>query len=137
MTHKAINKPWDESEILKVRQIMTSNDHINPTERIKLAAQQVDRTFNSVQFKWYTHIKKIRAASTDVITDDTPQPLISTKQAKVYIDMKGQAFLSKQEAVDSNINYILIEMENTDNLYTWMLDNKDKVNFILNSKTED
>jgi hypothetical protein len=141
MTHKALNQPWSNEEIALVRNIMNGNPDLKPGEKIAKAADAVNRTPNAVQFKWYTHIAKIRLSDESIIEPLKELPkeqkvdkFIKTKTVQAYIGLTGQVFLKHEDALNSNINYILEEMENTDNLYTYITENKEYVEYLISTK---
>jgi hypothetical protein len=135
MTNTNKQSQWSTEEIAAVRKIMTTNPNLSLTDRFNLAGRVVNRSGAAVQFKWYQHIKNVRQTDEVFVAREiTKDTLIKVRTAKVYEALTGEVFLDEALATHANVNYILEQMQVADNIYEWMINNKDKVQYILNSK---
>jgi hypothetical protein len=135
MTNTNKQSQWSAEEIATTKKIMETNTNLPIGDRFSMIGRILNRTPNAVQFKWYQHIKNVRASdSVFVASEPIKDNLIKVRTAKVYEALTGEVFLEEALAIHANTNYILEQMESADNLYNWMIDNKDKVQYILNSK---
>jgi hypothetical protein len=135
MTNSIKQSQWSAEEISTAKKIIETNQELPIGDRFSMVGRILNRTASAVQFKWYQHINKIRQSDSVFVNHaETSDALIKIRTAKVYEALTGEIFLDEKLAIHSNVNYILEQMQVADNIYEWMINNKDKVQYILNSK---